>query len=183
MTGSVQISLDIPISSVSFVDDSEGIRPAVEAASINEEQLKVQQEELSRVCQALGEAVSKVNESCEDILSSQREQIVRLSVQIAEKILLKEISAGNYEIEKIICEALKSAPSQQEVVVRLNSDDFQRFQEASKDHPNDLLSNISLVPDSLIGHGECVVETEKGVVEYYIDEHLKQISQALGAME
>ena len=183
MTGSVQISLDIPISSVSFVDDSEGIRPAVDDASINEEQLKVQQEELSRVCQALGGAVSKVNESCEEILSSQREQIVRLSVQIAEKILLKEISAGNYEIEKIICEALKSAPSQQEVVVRLNSDDFQRFQEASKDHPNDLLANISLVPDSLIGHGECVVETAKGIVEYYIDEHLKQISQALGATE
>lgn len=183
MTGSVQISLDIPIASVSFVDESGGSGPAVEGAGINEEQLRLQLEELASVCKALGEAVSKINASHEEILSSQREQIVRLSVQIAEKILLKEISAGNYEIEKIICEALKSAPSQQEVVVRLNPEDLVHYQELSGDDKNKLSANVSLVSDPLIGRGECVVETEKGVIEYFIDEHLKQISQALAGAE
>lgn len=183
MTGSVQISLEIPISSVSFVDDFESVSSDVDQSGVNEEQLKLQREELSSVCRALGDAVLQVNATASELLSSQREQIVRLSVQIAEKILLREISSGNYEIEKIICEALKIAPSQQDVVVRVNPEDLGHYQEVSQDHANELPSDISLVGDPLIGRAECVVETKKGVVEYYIDEHLKQISQALEGTE
>lgn len=183
MTGSVQISLDIPISSVSFVDDLESVSSDVDQSRVNEEQYKLQREELGSVCQALGEAVLQVNATASELLSSHREQIVRLSVQIAEKILLKEISSGNYEIEKIICESLKSAPSQQEVVVRVNPEDLGHYQEVSEDHGNELPSDISLVGDPLIGRAECVVETKKGVVEYFIEAHLKQISHALEGIE
>ena len=36
-----------------------------------------------------------------------------------------------------------------------------------------------LVGDAGIGPGQCVVETDKGMVEYFIEEHLKQVSEAL----
>ncbi len=181
MTGSVEINLEVPISSVSVVGEAEGEMRSAGATTTNEDHAKHHGEELTNVCRALDAAACGLNKFCEEVFSSQREQIVRLSVEIAEKILLKEISSGNYEIEKIVGEALKIAPAQQDVVVRINPDDLQRYREISQDHGEELLTNVKLVPDPSIGAAECVVETDKGMIEYFIEEHLKQVSTALEA--
>ena len=178
MDDSAQISIDIPISSVIMVDEPQETTSAdlpqeKEGRSMRNEQ------ELEGICRALKEAVCQLNTSCEQTFSSNREQIVRLSVQIAEKILLKEISSGNYEIEKIVAEALKTAPTQQDVVVRINPQDLQRYHQSG----NDLLANVKLVADPGIGCAECVVETNKGMIEYFINEHLRQVTEALEAMK
>ncbi len=178
MNDSAQINIDIPISSVIMVDEPQ---ETTSADMPQEEEYRSEQnkQEFEGICLALNEAARQLNTSCEETFSSNREQIVRLSVQIAEKILLKEISSGKYDIEKIVAEALKTAPTQQDVVVRINPQDLQRYQQSG----NDLLANVKLVADPGIGCAECVVETNKGMIEYFIDEHLRQVTEALEAMK
>ena len=65
------------------------------------------------------------------------------------------------------------------MVVRLNPADLQEYQRITNDSEGGAIANIQLIADPGIGLAECVVETNKGMVEYLIEEHLNQISKAL----
>ena len=132
----------------------------------------------------LEKASQEVKQFHNDIFSTQREHIAKLSVDIAEKILLKEIGERRYEIETIVQESLKNAPSQHGVVVRLNSEDLDVYQKAAKESGKDVLANVKLMADANLGPAQCVVETDKGMIEYFIEQHLQLIGEALkGSVE
>ena len=167
------------INSVGMVDDSGGVgalegAPAQEAAS-----QAAQNENVNRLCTVLSRSAKDLQNFQEELFSSHRDQIIRLSLEIAKKILIKDTQDRNYDIEKILGDALKTAPSQQDVVVRLNPADLQEYQRITNDSEGSAIADIQLVADPGIGLAECVVETDKGMVEYLIDEHLNQISKAL----
>ena len=65
------------------------------------------------------------------------------------------------------------------MVVRLNPVDLQEYQRITNDSEGNAIANIQLIADPDIGLAECIVETNKGMVEYLIEEHLNQISKAL----
>ena len=138
-----------------------------------------ERENLLQLSQALSAAINEFKRLNEDVFNSHREQIARLSVGIAEKILQKEIAEGQYNIEKIVQESLKTAPSQQDVSIRLNPDDLQQFQQILKDEGSDIPFGAKLLPDANIGPAQCIIETDKGMIEHLIDKHLAQITEAL----
>jgi len=174
--------MDVPIRSVNVVDAGENA-PATGENGMLQSQLAAQLQEVRNLCGALEEAASRLEKYHSEIFSSHRQQIARLSVQIAEKILLKEISSGNYDIEKIVLEALKTAPGRHDVVVRMNPEDLGRLREITGKDTDGMLSNIKLAPDPQIGRAECVVETDEGIIEYLIQEHLERIGRALETLE
>jgi len=179
MAEPVTVEIAAPIGSVDTVKDSDGAAPSGGEGVVSREAAEAQREKLMQAGKSLEEAAVKLQQFQEEIFSSHREQIARLSVEIAGKILQKEIAGGNYDIEKIIQEALKVAPAQQDVVVRLNADDLEHYEKGIDGKSGDGLANVKLVPDANIGPGQCVVETDKGMIEYFIEEHLKKVSEAL----
>lgn len=180
MSQPVTISIDAPVASVNPVDN---VASGANEMETGLESLKKEKENLIQAGKALEDVAVKLQQFQEEIFSSHREQIARLSVEIAGKILLKETADGNYDIGKIVQEALKIAPAQQDIVVRLNPKDLQQLQKIAEDKGGDALGNVKLAPDANIGPGQCVVETDKGMIEYFIEEHLKQISEALKITE
>ena len=183
MSQPVTISIDVPVASVSLVDNVDSVVSGAKEMETAPESLEKEKEDLIQASKALEDAAVKLQQFQEEIFRSHREQITRLSVEIAGKILLKETADGNYDIGKIVQEALKIAPAQQDIVVRLNPKDLQQLQKITEDKGGDALGNVKLVPDANIGPGQCVVETDKGMIEYFIEEHLKQISEALKITE
>jgi flagellar biosynthesis/type III secretory pathway protein FliH len=181
MAEAVTISIATPIVSVDTVKDGDGAAPSGGDGAVNPEAVQAQREELMRAGKSLEAAAAKLQQFQEEIFSSQ--QIARLSVEIAGKILQKEIGDGKYDIGKIIQEALKAAPAQQDVVVRLNGDDLKHYEKGIDEKSGDGLANVKLVADANIRPGECVVETNKGMIEYFIEEHLKKVSEALKITE
>ncbi len=167
------------INSVGMVDDSAGVG-TLEGSPGQEAALReAQNENVNQLCTALSLSAENLQNFQEELFSSHREQIIRLSIEIAKKILIKDTQERNYDIEKILGDALKTAPSQQDVVVRLNPVDLQEYQRITNDSEGSAIANIQLTADPGIGLAECVVETDKGMVEYLIEEHLDQISKAL----
>ena len=177
MTETLTINLSTAITSVNTIDDGESSQSASppQAVTIDRPEDKKRFESL---CVALQSAAEQLKKFYQEIFTSHREQIAQLSIQIAEKILLREIEAGRYEIEKIITEALKTAPSHNDVVVRINPDDFQQYSQSSGQNSN-IPDAIKLTPDPAVKPAHCIVETDKGIVEHSVEEHLTQISQAL----
>ena len=178
MPQTVTLNVDTPISSVSMVDKATGhVPPPVqEQADVHAVSTGEAEKTLS-LCKSLEKAVADLRQFQEELFNSHREQIAQLSVKIAEKILLKEIDSGQYDIKQIISQALKTAPGHNDIVVRVNPDDLKQLSEVNSE--NEELSNVKLTSDPNIGPAHCIVETDKGIVEHCIEEYLNQVAQAL----
>jgi flagellar biosynthesis/type III secretory pathway protein FliH len=174
----LSLATNRPIGMVKIATDLKSLPRKPKPAS-DDEALKPEKEKLARAGEGLSKAAADLQRLQEELLGLHREPIVRLSVGIAEKILMKQIDMGQYDISRIISEALSIAPAQDHIVVRLNPIDLETYdkalQETGKTRPN----NVTLKADSDVGPAECVVETEQGLIEYRIAEHLRQIEEAL----
>ena len=147
------------------------------------EDLKAQKNLYSEVCRTLQDLTAKLNQFYDEIFASHKEEIARLSVEIARKILMRKAEDGDYEIETIVREALKNAPTHQDLVVHLNPQDLASCQKAQQNDGSGTLAGIKFVADHNIGRAECVLESPKGIIESLIDEHLEQIGKALKKVE
>jgi len=192
MTETITIQFEKPVAAVGPADnyDDAGISSdygQVTSKTFDEQvqltrQLRIQKAEFSRLCQTVNALTDKLGQFYDSIFAGHKEEIAKLSVEIARKILAQKVQDGDYQIEAIIQEALKNAPTRQDIAVRLNPDDFARCQKIQQDEPN-TFAGIKFTCDPNIGRAECVIETPKGIVESMINEHLERIVKALKKVE
>lgn len=142
-------------------------------------QVEDQQNQLTATLQLLDDMMAKCNQFYEQVLATHRKEIARLSLEIARKVLSQQIKDGDYHIEAIIQEALKNAPVQQGITAHLNPEDLTRCQAILAEQPEGPLSKLTLVPDIAVGRAECWLETPKGVIQSFINEHINKIAEAL----
>lgn len=199
MAGTFTVNLLKPVTSVSIIEDHKVLQNDTsttveqcnnsQPASAIETQLSLKQDlhqqkaELKQVCQTLNNLVDKLNKFYSDVLSTHKEQIAKLSIEIARKILMQKVHKGDYEIEPIIEEVLKNAPAHQELVVHVNPTDLAQCQKTQQDDPNGAFASIKFVADTNIGRAECLLESPKGIIKSFIEEHMERISEALSKME
>ncbi|MHC4204155.1 MAG: FliH/SctL family protein [Planctomycetota bacterium] len=191
MSQTLTVNLNKPIASARFLDDHvqgdniQSPSPDIEesgagATQIQNKDLEAQKAVFSQACQTLNGVIAKLNQFCEKLYAGHREEIARLSVEIARKILMQKVENGDYEMESVIKEALKNAPGSQDVIVHLNPEDIEKCRKAQKDRPGNVLAGIKLIPDPNIGRAECLLESPKGIIKLLIDDSLERISKALG---
>jgi flagellar biosynthesis/type III secretory pathway protein FliH len=141
--------------------------------------VEAQRAALSQANQALRKVIARLNEFYDAAFAAHKEEIARLAVEIARKILAQKVENGDYKIEPIIKETLSNAPVRQDVVVRLNPADLTEWQKLRESEPGEDFTGIKFVADASIGRAECVLETPKGIIESLINQHLEQIGKAL----
>jgi len=188
MSVSLTISIDRPIVSAELLDgagsQSSNRGPAdsgVETRPIATPDSPSQKNAFSQACQVLNQVAAKLQESCAEVFARHREEIAKLSVEIARKILIQKVEKGDYEIESIVKESLLHAPSRQDVVVRLNPEDLAQCLKAQQqDEQGGVLAGVQLVADPSIGRAECILESPKGIIKSLIDENLERVGKALG---
>ena len=186
MTQTLTIRLERPITSAKIVDDSSGGIAgggADSAASAVQRDSETQKTAFSQAFQALNGVVTKLNEFYDKVFVEHKEEIAKLSVEIARKILMQKVEDGDYEIESIVKEALKNAPTHQDLVVHLNPEDLAECQKVQKEEPESDLSGVKFVSDPKIGRAECLLESPKGIIESLINEHLERVGKALKKAE
>ncbi len=190
MSQTLTVRFDKPIISAKVLDDYAGgvgskmSNPGRVDSEANAEQIPIQDLDaqkavFSQACQALNGVIARLNQFCDKLYVEHREEIARLSVEIARKILVQKVENGDYEIESIIKEALKNAPSSQDVIVHLNPEDLEQYQKAQRDEPGGVLAGVKLIPDPNIGRAECLLESPKGIIKSLIDDNLERIGKAL----
>jgi flagellar biosynthesis/type III secretory pathway protein FliH len=193
MSQTLTVHFEKPIASAKILDSNGVVEEKLSvgggvAASAGIEQamtqeVKAQKTAFLQTCQALNAVIAKLNEFCDKLFVEHKDEIAKLSVEIARKVLMQKVEDGDYEIESVIKEALKNAPTREDIVVHLNPDDHTQCQKAQKDEPDSELAGIKFVSDSKIGRAECLLESPKGVIASLIDEHLERVSKALQKAE
>lgn len=139
--------------------------------------------ELTQLCTLMDGLVSKLGKLYEETILRNRSDIARLAVEIARKILQCEISRGDYNIQAIVEEALKRAPTHQDIVVRVNPEDLSHCQQLGQQGVEGSPAGLKFVADWSVARADCVVETPKGIVKSFVEQHLERIGEALVQME
>jgi len=194
MTQTLTVHLEKQIASAKILDDSAGgiggklsgrgrADSAANAEQILTQDSEAQKSAFSQAYQALNAVITKLNECYDKVFVEHKEEIAKLSVEIARKILVQKVEDGAYEIESIVKEALNNAPTRQDIVVHLNPEDCAQCQKAQQDEANGDLAGIKFVSDPNIKRAECLLESPKGIVKSLINEHLERISKALKKAE
>ena len=184
------VNLNKPIKSAKFMDDHTkggvGQLSGPGRKDSEADNIQIQQRELDaqkavflQACQTLNDVISKLNQFYDKIFTEHKEEIARLSIEIARKILMQKVKNGDYEIESIIKEALSKAPANQEVIVHLNPEDLDKCRKAQQDASGGTLAGIKLISDPNIGRAECMLESPKGIIRSLIEDNLERIGKAL----
>ncbi len=186
------LKLNKPIRAVQVVDASTvgvlGSGSACESVassqlqSLLEQQLaqvQAQHDQLALTLQLLDDMVTKCSQFYEQVLATHRKEIARLALEIARKVVVQKVREGDYDIENIIQEALKNAPVQQGITVHLNPEDLGPCQAIQAEQPDGPLAQLNLVADVGVGRAECWLETPKGIIQSFINEHINKIAEAL----
>lgn len=172
----VDVKLEMPIQSVTLIDENE-IHTL--CAAPTHEQNQQQQEQIASLCASLEKAAAAAEEVIERMFVSQKDKIVRLSMEIAAKILAKDIRDGNYDIQRILLDAIEPISASSQMLVRLNPADLEILRQAVKNNALELPEKLRFVDDPGVGRAECIVESDEGVVEHLIEDHLRQIEAVL----
>jgi len=186
MADPLTISLTKPIKSAKIIDDHRATSLVTDdlsdqrRAAGEEERSKA---EVAQLCQTLNSLIGELSRFYEQVLTQNREEIAKLSVEIARKVLVQKVQNSDYQIESIVKEALKNAPARQQVLVHLNPQDLSACQKLQRDDPDSAFATVQLIADPSIGRAECLVETPKGIIKSFIEQHLERISEALAKVE
>jgi flagellar biosynthesis/type III secretory pathway protein FliH len=193
MSRTLTVHFEKPIASARILDGNGVVEDklsvgnrVVASAGIGQaltQEVKAQKTAFLQACQALNAVITKLNEFCDKLFVEHKDEIAKLSVEIARKVLMQKVENGDYEMESIIKEALKNAPTREDIVVHLNPDDLTQCQKAQEDDPGGELAGVKFVSDSKIGRAECLLESPKGVITSMIDEHLERVGKALQKAE
>jgi flagellar assembly protein FliH len=154
----------------------------IEQARAEGEQAGRQQleEKLAGVNENFAQALLAIGTLRGQLLHEAEEDLLKLSVLIARKVVLKELSCDPGALAGLVHKAVELAADGGEVVVRLNPEDHavavecREFQELLSDN-----RCIALKADPAIGRAGCLVETVRGNIDGGLDAQLEEILRVL----
>ncbi len=150
-------------------------------AAGREEGFETGKAEVDRLIQHLHTIISAAIEKRNHIIDQSETQIIDLVLVISQKVI-KVISENqkNVVINNVI-QALRKLKSRGDVVIRVNLDDVK----LTSDHVKDFMRmvenvrSITVMEDSSVDRGGCVIETDFGQIDARISSQFKEIEEKI----
>lgn len=143
----------------------------------HEEGYKNGNEEAERLVERLHKIINSVQEKRQDILDNTEQQIVDLVLLMTRKVV--KIMSENQKsvIMANVVQALKKVKGRGDVTLRVNLADVKLTTEHVKDFITQVenIKNISIVEDSSVDRGGCIVETDFGAIDARIASQLSEL--------
>ncbi|NNM67684.1 MAG: flagellar assembly protein FliH [Spirochaetales bacterium] len=139
------------------------------------------QEEVERLVARVHVIIDKIIAKRQEIIEGAETQIVQLVLLVAKKVV-KVISENqrNVVINNVL-QGLRKLKSRGDVIVRVNLEDLK----VSSDHVKEFLSlvenvkSITVMEDSTVDMGGCIIETEFGEIDARITSQFKDIEDKI----
>ncbi|MDY0191571.1 MAG: FliH/SctL family protein [Desulfuromonas sp.] len=137
--------------------------------------------QLRHATQALATACNEINGLKEKVLQRSSDDMLRLVLAIAERVVNAELSINPEVISRTVQQAIQAAVSAEEFRIKVNPDDLQVVQERKPLFVASLsgLSHIEFVADASVTRGGCLLESPLGRVDATIEAQLSAITKTL----
>ncbi len=137
--------------------------------------------EAERLVERIHAVLERAQDKRAEILSETEQQLVDLVLLIARKVI-KVISENqrNVVVSNVV-QALRKVKGRGDVTIRVNIDDIKLTTEHTKDFIRLLegVKNMSVVEDSSVDRGGCVIETDFGEIDARISSQLSELEQKI----
>ncbi|HDQ15124.1 MAG TPA: flagellar assembly protein FliH [Sediminispirochaeta sp.] len=137
--------------------------------------------EVERLVEQLHHIIDKTLEKRKEIIEESETQLINMVLLIAKKVV-KVISENqkNVVINNVI-QALRKLKSRGEVLIKVNLDDVELTTEHVKDFMRmvDNVQSVTVVEDSTVDKGGCIIETDFGEIDARISSQLQEIEEKI----
>lgn len=135
--------------------------------------------ELLHQSQDFYKILSTFEEKMKSFESNYHKLVINVSKKISEKILKKELENETI-IEKILEENLSKIIGANDIVIKLNSKDYELIQKSSKEYLKSAgINKIRFEANDNIQVGGCLVESEIGNLDARIESQINELIKAL----
>jgi flagellar assembly protein FliH len=138
-------------------------------------------EEADRLVERLHTIMERIYQKREEILVDTEAQLVELALLISRKVV-KVLAESQEEVVKAnVIEALKKLKNRGDVTVRVNLADAKLTTEHTKDFISAVenAQNITVLEDSTVDRGGCIVETDFGAIDARISSQLAELEKKI----
>lgn len=127
------------------------------------------------------EMLHRVKELRQKLFTDNEKEMVKLTFEIAKKIIGREIAENDKAIMNIIRLAISDAVGDK-ITVKVNPKDYANIKKNEKEFLKSIETGktINFREDEEIQFGGCVVDTEIGTIDAQLDTQLNAIKKALG---
>jgi len=138
-------------------------------------------EEVAAEVQKIAEVLDSLLAYRTRMLAGAEEDILKLSLIVAEKIVRKTVAVSRDDIHDLVAECLRELDRVEEVFIRVNP----AAAESLQTHLDDLVRGmgqdveVEVIPDETISPGGCMVETESGCIDGRLETRLRNVSSGL----
>lgn len=145
------------------------------------EGVEFQKKEISPVLEALAVMTEALPPVRKEISAKTEEQIIKLALAIAEKIINQEVATRKEIILGVLKGVLKNISETEGMKIRINPQDFRHIMEVRKDFLQSIdgVRNVIFEEDLSIKRGGAVVETMFGEVDARLENQIKEIRTAM----
>jgi flagellar assembly protein FliH len=136
---------------------------------------------LDNVFKALRGGVSEIFDLRRRLLRDSEEDLLKLSILVARKIVQQEIAQDRGILAKVVAAAIDGLSERDDIVVRLNPEDYRQVTTHKQHYLNNLNAErpINLKPDDAVSFGSCIIETVMGEIDARLDTQLDEIYKRL----
>ena len=132
------------------------------------------------------ESLLEIREKRVQVLKTVEEDVLKLAIKVAEKIIGREIGEQNAGLARTetITNALRAARHQEMLTVRVNADDLPLLERMRDEKANAFgrAQLIDFVADQTITSGGCIIESGSGTIDARIETQLRILETALLAL-
>lgn len=145
------------------------------------EGIEFQKKEIAPVQNAIAALIKAIPPVRKDIIEKMEEQVVKLALVIAEKVINQEVATRKEIILGVLKGVLKNISETEGMKIRLNPQDFRYIMEIRNDFLQSIdgVRNVIFEEDISIKRGGAVVETMFGEVDARLESQIKEIKTAI----
>ena len=134
---------------------------------------------------ALEQGLGQVRQLGEQVRKQAEDHVLALALEIARKVLMQTVEAGQYEVEPIVRAALERLPGRGDVTVHLHPDDLARCElaqpaEGGEAGPG---AGVRFVSDPAVPPAGCRVASGQGTVASDVQTSFAAVAAALTGNE
>jgi flagellar assembly protein FliH len=126
---------------------------------------------------SLNQMMTELSELRQRLIVENEAQIVKLCYFLAEKIAMKNIEEDPEYIVKCVSQLIESMQSDSEVTLKVSGRDYEFIEEFRTKNikAKEMFKNIKLFREDILGLGECIFESNHGVVNATMEERLNKL--------
>lgn len=137
--------------------------------------------EAKQALQAMAGIVKESSTLKKSILENAEQQIIQLSLAIAERVIHLEVTTNREVIRGVLKEAIKNISDRENMKIRVHPQDYHYMLEIKSDFLQgfDGVKNIVFEEDEAILRGGAIIETLCGEVDARLDQQYNEIKKTL----